>query len=118
MTGQWIDLVIFLTFSIIVIYGFGLAIGGWAKSEERAAPLTNLVSFPMLFLSGTFFPTYLMPEWLQHISKFLPLTPVIDGLRSIISEGKTLFDLGPQLLLLSVWLVIIYIVAFAVFKWE
>ena len=118
MEGSYVNLIIFLIFSIIVIFGFGLAIGGWAKSEDRAAPLTNLISFPMMFLSGTFFPTYIMPFWLQDISKFLPLTPVIDGLREIISQGKTILDLGPQLLLIAVWTIIIYIISFAVFRWE
>jgi ABC-2 type transport system permease protein len=59
-----------------------------------------------------------MPLWLQNIAKFLPLTPVIEGLRDIISQGKTIFDLGPELLLMGVWIIIIYFVAFKVFKWE
>jgi len=118
MVGSYPNLILFLIISIVVIYGFGLAIGGWAKSEERAAPLTNLISFPMMFLSGTFFPTYLMPLWLQNIAKYLPLTPIIDGLRDIISQGKTILNLGPQLLLLAAWMVVIYIVAFMVFGWE
>jgi ABC-2 type transport system permease protein len=118
MIGSYSNLIIFLIISIVAIYGFGLAIGGWAKSEERGAPLTNLVSFPMMFLSGTFFPTYLMPLWLQNIAKFLPLTPVIEGLREIISQGKTILNLGPQLLLIGVWIIIIYVVAFTVFSWE
>lgn len=116
--GTLASLIPFLIISIVVIFGFGLAIGGWAKSEDRAAPLTNLVSFPMMFLSGTFFPTYIMPFWLQDISKFLPLTPVIDGLREIISQGKSIFDLGPQLLLIAVWTIIIYVISFTVFRWE
>ncbi len=118
MEGTWPNLIVFLILGIITIFGFGLAIGSWAKSEDRAAPLTNLVSFPMMFLSGTFFPTFLMPLWLQNISKFLPLTPIIDGLRDIISQGKTIFDLGPQLLLMGIWIIIIYVISFTVFKWE
>ena len=80
--------------------------------------MTNLVSFPMMFLSGTFFPTFLMPLWLQHIAKFLPLTPVIDGLRAIISQGKSLVELGPQLALMGVWIIVIYVISFTVFRWE
>ena len=41
-------------------------------------------------LSGTFFPRFLMPEWLQNLSGLLPLTPVIDGIRLIATEGKHL----------------------------
>jgi ABC-2 type transport system permease protein len=59
-----------------------------------------------------------MPEWLQHVSTFLPLTPVIDGMRMIITENKGLLELGPQLGLIGIWAVIIYAIAFRVFRWE
>jgi ABC-2 type transport system permease protein len=118
VVGNYLEISIFLVLSIITILGIGLAIGGWAKNERQAAPLGNIVVFPMLFLSGTFFPRFLMPEWLQTASTYLPLTPVIDGVRMIVTEGKHLTQIGPQLGLMAVWLVIIYAVAFRVFRWE
>ena len=118
VVGNYIVLILFLILSIILILGIGLAIGGWAKNEQQAAPLSNIVVFPMLFLSGTFFPRFLMPEWLQQVSGFLPLTPVIDGIRLIVTEGKGFLQLGPQLGLMLVWLVVIYVIAFRVFRWE
>jgi len=118
VVGNWLELAIFIIFGIIAIYGIGLAIGGWAKNERQAAPLSNIVVFPMMFLSGTFFPRFAMPEWLQGVSSYLPLTPVIDGIRLIATEGKHLTDLGPQLSLLAIWTIAIYIIAFRVFRWE
>lgn len=118
MVGNWLELIVFLVFSIIMILGIGLALGGWAKNERQVAPLSNIVVFPMMFLSGTFFPRFLMPEWLQQISAFLPLTPVIDGIRMIATEGSHLVDLAPQLGLIGAWLVVIYLIAFRVFRWE
>jgi ABC-2 type transport system permease protein len=100
------------------LFGIGLAIGGWAKNESQAAPLANLITFPMMFLSGTFFPRFLMPEWLQSVSALLPLTPIIDGARMIITEGKTIFEIGPQIGLLAIWAVIIYVIAIRTFRWE
>lgn len=118
LVGNIVELAIFIAFGIVMILGIGLAIGGWAKNERQAAPLANIVVFPMLFLSGTFFPRYVMPEWLQHVSSYLPLTPVIDGIRLIATEGKHLSEIGPQLGLMAIWLVVIYIIAFRVFRWE
>ncbi len=116
--GNYLEILIFTIFSIFMILGIGLAIGGWAKNERQAAPLSNIVVFPMLFLSGTFFPRYLMPHWLQSVTTFLPLTPVIDGLRLLTTEGKHLIDLGPQIGLMAAWFIVIYAIAFRVFKWE
>lgn len=111
-------LAVFLVFAIIEILGIGLAIGGWARNERQAAPLSNIVTFPMMFLSGTFFPRFLMPEWLQGVTAYLPLTPVIDGIRYIVNEGYGFAQLGPQLGLMAIWTVVIYIIAFRVFRWE
>jgi ABC-2 type transport system permease protein len=55
---------------------------------------------------------------LQNITAYLPLTPVIDGLRLIATEGKHLIDLGPQLAIMAAWTIIIYFIAFKVFRWE
>lgn len=118
VVGNWLELTVFLIFSIIMILGIGLALGGWAKNERQVAPLANIVVFPMMFLSGTFFPRFLMPEWLQNISAFLPLTPVIDGIRLITTEGLHLVQILPQVGLIAAWLVVIYIIAFKVFRWE
>jgi len=118
MQGSYLLFFGFVLLSIITIYGIGLAIGGWAKSERQAAPLSNLITFPMIFLSGTFFPRFLMPEWLQQVTNYLPLTPVIDGMRLIVTEGYNVVQLLPQITLLLVWLVIVYIIAFKTFRWE
>src|SRR5207244_7338851 len=64
--GNYLELALFLTLGITTILGIGLAIGGWAKNERQAAPLANIIVFPMMFLSGTFFPRFLMPHWLQN----------------------------------------------------
>jgi ABC-2 type transport system permease protein len=118
LVGNVLELIAFIMLGIVMLLGIGLAIGGWAKNARQAAPLTNLVVFPMMFLSGTFFPRFLMPEWLQNISAFFPLTPVIEGIRLIATEGKHLIDILPQLGIIGVWLVVVYFVAFRVFRWE
>jgi ABC-2 type transport system permease protein len=118
VVGNYVELAIFLAFGIVMILGIGLALGGWAKNERQVAPLGNIIVFPMMFLTGVFFPRFLMPHWLQGITTYMPLTPVIDGARLITTEGKSLLDLGPQLAVMAVWCDIIYIIAFRVFRWE
>lgn len=118
VVGSWFELALFLVFGIVMILGIGLALGGWAKNERQVAPLANIIVFPMMFLSGTFFPRFLMPEWLQNISAFLPLTPVIDGIRLIATEGKHFIDILPQIGLIGAWMIVIYAIAFKVFRWE
>ena len=118
MHGNWPSFIVVAVLGAICMFGIGLSLGGWAKNEEQAAPLANLVTFPMMFLSGVFFPTYIMPQWLQNISHYIPLTPIVDSFRQIITEGRTVFDLGPQLAIILAWTVFSYMVAGKVFRWE
>lgn len=118
MRGNYLNLAVVVVLGTVMLYGIGLSIGGWAKNENQAAPLSQLVALPMMFLSGVFFPTFLMPDVLQSITQFIPLTPFVDSARFIITEGKSLLDLGPQLAIMGGWLVVIYAIAFRVFRWE
>lgn len=118
MRGDYLSFVLVVIVGATLLFGIGLAVGGWAKNENQAAPVAQLVSFPMMFLSGVFFPTFLMPEWLQNITRFIPLTPVVDSIRLVVTEGKTILELGPQMAIIGVWTVVIYFIAFKVFRWE
>lgn len=118
MRGDYFSLLIIILLGTATMFGIGLAVGGWAKNENQAAPLGNIISFPMMFLSGTFFPRFLMPEWLQNVSAALPLTPINDAIRLIITEGQNITQLGPQVGVTVLWMIVIYIIAFRVFRWE
>lgn len=118
MRGSWLQLTPFLLLGTITMMGFGLLIGGTVRNENQAAALTNLVAFPMMFLSGVFFPNYLMPDWIQSISVYLPLTSLVDGIRYITSEGAGLIDVLPQIAMLGGWSIVVYLLAIKLFRWE
>lgn len=118
MRGNYFNLAVVVVLGTVMLFGIGLSLGGWAKNENQAAPLAQLITLPMMFLSGVFFPTFLMPEVLQKITQFIPLTPIIDSVRLIVTENASLIDLGPQLAVIGGWLVAVYVIAFKVFRWE
>lgn len=118
MRGDYLNLAIVVILGVTLLFGIGLAIGGWAKNENQAAPLAQVVTLPMMFLSGVFFPTFLMPELLQNITKFIPLTPIVESIRLVVTEGATVFDLGVQLAIIIGWIIVVYLAAFKLFRWE
>lgn len=118
MFGSWLVLAVIIGLALLIFLAMGFGIAGWAKNEDQAAPVANLVSLPMLFLSGVFFPREAMPDVLRGITGFMPLTYVNDALRGVMNEGAALVDLGPQLLGMGVWAVIAFVVAVWLFKWE
>lgn len=66
----------------VMFSGIGMIFSGLIKDIEAANAIGNAVAFPMMFLSGTFFPLELMPDYLRSISKVLPLTYFSEGLKA------------------------------------
>lgn len=102
----------------LVFLAFGFAIAGWAKDENQAAPFAQLIQFPMLFLSGAFFPRDGFPDWLKTITDYFPLTYLSEALRRIANEGASLMAVSGDLLGLAIWGVIVFFIAVRVFRWE
>jgi len=102
----------------VVFMAFGFAIAGWAKNEDQAAPVAQVIQFPMMFLSGTFFPRDSFPAVLASITDYLPLTYLADGLRHIANDGASLWAIRGDLLGLVVWGIVAGFIAIRLFRWE
>jgi ABC-2 type transport system permease protein len=118
LNGNPLEFLLVSLLGTVVFVAFGFVVAGWAKDENQAAPIANLISFPMMFLSGTFFPRDGFPGWLQTLTDYFPLTYLADALRRIANEGAHLTQLGGDLLGLTVWGIIIFAVAIKSFRWE
>ena len=101
-----------------VFLAMGFAVSGWARTEQQAAPLANIVSLPMMFLSGVFFSRDVLPGILQRITDYLPLTYLVEAIRGMTVEGDTILMQWPNFLGLAVWLVVAFVIANRTFRWE
>lgn len=114
----FIDMLLLSAIGLLVFMGFGFFISGISKNQNVIPIYANLFMFPQYFLSGTFFPKSALPAAIQPIIKFLPLTAFNDAMRNIAFEGSSLFSTWPQLLIMGIWGVIIYIITAKTFRWE
>ncbi len=103
---------------LLSFLGFGLFVAGIANDENTVAPLANLIVLPQFLIAGTFFPTDVLPAWIQPAVNALPLAFFNTAIRKITVEGLGLDSLLPQLAGLFVWAVIAYAAASRTFKWE
>ena len=78
----------------------------------------NLVMLPMWTLSGIFFSYERFPEIVQPAIKLLPLTPVIDALRALMMDGKSITSLTSEIAVIGAWSVIPFVIALAIFRWN
>lgn len=102
----------------LTFLALGYLIASYARTEESANALTSVVQFPLLFLSGIFFPISFMPEWLQPVAALMPLTYLADGLRQVMVGGSAYAPLGIDILVLSVWLIVCFLLSARFFRWQ
>lgn len=108
---------IFLVIGPFFFVSLGMLVGTISNSPESAAVVGNLVTFPMMFLSGTFFPVSGMPMYLQGVAHVLPLFYMIDGLNNVMiyqNYEPALFDGG----LLVVISIVVFALAVRFFRWR
>ncbi len=119
--GANITLTVWLTPFLIIgpmlFASLGMLVGTVTKNPETAGVIGNIVTFPMMFLSGTFFPIAFMPEYLQSIAHVLPLFYVVEGLNNVMvfqNYSAAVFDIA----VVAIITVVIFILAVKLFKWR
>jgi ABC-2 type transport system permease protein len=112
-----LGLVPFLFAGPFLFVSLGMLAGSAARTPESAALIGNIITFPMMFLSGTFFAVSAFPAGLQAFSHVLPLYYVIDGMNQVMlfsNTSKAIVDL----LVVLVTSVVIFVAAVRLFKWR
>jgi len=100
--GSFLIMLVVIILGIFSFVGVGILISAAVKEQETAMTILMTVTFPMLFLSGAFFPTQQMPGFMQAISKCVPLTYEVSALRQVVVLGAGLGEvMKPLLILLS-----------------
>jgi ABC-2 type transport system permease protein len=102
----------------LTFLAIGYVIASYARTEETANALTSVVQFPLMFLSGIFFPVEFMPDWLQPVAAALPLTYLGDALRQTMVGGAAYVPLPVGVLVLGAWLVGSFLISARFFRWQ
>jgi ABC-2 type transport system permease protein len=105
-----------LLLGVFSFVGLGVVITSFAKDQETAMMLMMTLMFPMMFLSGVFFPIQQMPWYMQGVSKFLPLTYASTALRKVMVLGAGIPEIATELTVLIVFGVIMTAIAVPVFR--
>jgi ABC-2 type transport system permease protein len=98
--------------------GLGLLIAARTATVEGVSGLANLVMLPMWLLSGVFFSSERFPDAVQPLINLLPLTALNQALRAIMTEGRGLAGIAPQLAIVALWGIASFAVAVKIFRWR
>lgn len=116
--GAWWLIFLIAALGGIMFLGLGFTISGLAKTVDAVPAIANLIIFPMLFLSGIFFPTTTMPAWLQHIVKYFPLSPFANAMRDVVANGASISAISHDLYWVAGWAVVLVALAVITFGFE
>ena len=105
-----------LLLGVFSFVGLGIVITSFAKDQETATMLMMTLMFPMMFLSGVFFPIQQMPWYMQYISRVLPLTYASQALRKVMVLGAGIPAISTELTILIVFGVVMTAIAVPVFR--
>jgi len=114
--GSYWNLLLWALLGTAVFLMIGFIIASFSKTTSAAESLSQVVSMPMLFLSGVFFPTDSLPDWVQKIVDYLPLTPVITALRAVTLDGKALSETLSEFWIVGAWILATFIIALFSFR--
>lgn len=118
LSGQWWLAVPLLAVGTVSFFAIGMLAGAFAKTEEAASAIANLVVLPMAFLSGTFFPIDSAPAWLQTVSNAFPLRHLNDGMLDVMVRGQGVGALLMPVTVLLGFALVVGAAALALFTWD
>ncbi len=116
--GSLLDLGALAVIGAVAFFAMGFAISSLSKSSESANLLGSLVNFPMMFLAGTFWPRELMPDAIQPVIGYLPLSPLVDAMRGVGANGEPLSQYLWAVGYLLAWAAGAFVIAARRFRWE
>jgi ABC-type multidrug transport system permease subunit len=118
MAGSWALLVLVNALAILCMIALGLVFSSRIKSEEVAGGLMNLITWPMMVLSGVFFSLEGTPAAMQAASRIFPITYYIEASRAIMLDGAGFAQVAGDLGILAAMTAVFLAAAAALFKWE
>jgi ABC-type multidrug transport system permease subunit len=118
MRGSYLALALVFLSGAIALISLGLMVSARVRNEELADGLLNMMSWPMMVMSGVWFSLEGTNIWAQRLAEFLPLTHMVDAARRIMLDGAGVADVAFEIGLLSLAGIVLLAVAARAFRWQ
>jgi ABC-type multidrug transport system permease subunit len=116
--GSYFLLLMILLLGAIALISLGLLIAARVTSEELAGGLLNMVTWPMMMLSGVWFSLEAASDWVLRVASIFPLTHILTAARAVMLDGAGIADIMPQLSILTVMSVVFLALGALTFRWH
>ncbi len=118
MVGSYFSLISIFLLGSVCMVSLGLLMAARTASEELAGGILNLVTMPMMFLSGVWFSLDGAPGWVRGIAQALPLTHINDAARAVMTDGASFAAVLPDVAVLAAMTMVFLALGAWTFRWE
>jgi len=118
MNGSYFDLLFIFALGLFSLTSMSLIVSARIASEEFASGMLNILSWPMMFLSGVWFSLEGVHPYLQKLAMIFPLTHLISGARAIMIDGASLADISTHIITLAVMAILFLFIGAISFRWD
>jgi len=117
MEGSYLTLLLVTALGSMTMIAMSLLVAARIASEELSGGVLNLISWPMLVLSGVFFSLDGAPAFVQQLAALFPLTHMLDAARAVMLDGAGVADIAKPLAVLTGMTALFLAVGAAMFRW-
>ena len=118
MRGSYLALAVVFLVGAVALISMGLVVAARVRSEELANGLLDMIAFPMMILSGTWFSMEGTNIWAQRLAELMPLSHLVDAARRIMLDGAGLADVLPEIGILAATAAFLLVVSARTFRWQ
>jgi len=118
LVGSWPELIGVYLCGAIALVPIGLLVGSAARDLRTAPAISNLLFFPMMFLSGSAMPFAMLPDGVKRFARVLPTTYLNESYAGVIVRGESLSSMAGTLAVLLALGAIGIVLTSMLFRWE
>jgi ABC-2 type transport system permease protein len=118
VVGSLIKILGIVLLGAATFISLGYMLISFVSTLKAGQGIVQIVQFPMMFLSGIFFPLEMMPEYIRPLVNILPLTYLGDLLRHTMAGTALAYSMTTNLIVLGGWLLGSFLLAIKFWKWE
>jgi ABC-2 type transport system permease protein len=102
----------------LAFMAIGLLVGSFAKTQQAATAVANLIILPMAFLGGAFIPLDYAPAWIRDVSYAMPLRYLVIGMQDVMARGEGPASALPAIGILLGLAAVLTAISVRVFRWD
>jgi ABC-2 type transport system permease protein len=118
LTASWWMAIPIVACGTLAFMSIGLLVGSFAKTQQAASSIANLIILPMAFLGGAFIPLNFAPAWLQDVSYAMPLRYLVLGMQNVLARGDGPASALPAIGILLGAAAVLTLISVRVFRWD